>query len=485
MPTIRFIHQLLPILVITCLIAFGLVIGPNMLGISAIPLEIVFFLAAAYTIGQLLVMGFEWKAIQDAVIAKLAKGFPAILILFAIGIIIGSWIVSGTIPMLVYYGIRLINPNYIYILAFIIPIIFSTLTGTSWGSVGTIGAVIIGVATVIEADLGITAGAIIGGAYFGDKLSPLSDTTNIAAIAAEVDLYDHIRSMMYTTLPSAVLAAIIFVAMGFVYPPIGTQTNTPETMAVLEGISSIFNFNILLLLPPIIVLVGSLRKMPALPVLITSALTACVLALVFQPFGLDGVIGSIHKGFDISMADGVGEVPQTLISLFNRGGLYELNEAIMFTFMVFVFIGAMDVIDAMPAIVNRTFGFIKTKTGVILSSLLATAFTNVSTSNQSATSFIVGDAFKSQYDKFGISRKVLSRSIEDYGTMIESIIPWTATTIFMSSTLGVAFEDYWHWQLLSLINLGVAPLLVVLGIGCFYGEGNTPSAIRPLKGSGE
>ena len=172
-----------------------------------------------------MLMGFSWGKIQDAVISKISKGFPAILILFAIGIIIGSWIVSGTMPMLVYWGIKIIDPDYIYILAFIIPIVFSLLTGTSWGSVGTIGVVIIGVATTIEADLGITAGAIIGGAYFGDKLSPLSDTTNIAAIATEVDLYDHIRSMMNTTLPSALIAGVVFFIMGFVHPPAILEIN--------------------------------------------------------------------------------------------------------------------------------------------------------------------------------------------------------------------------------------------------------------------
>lgn len=439
-----------------------------MLGTASIPLEMVFFLAASYTIGQLLFMGFGWKEIQDAVIKKLTKGFPAILILFAIGIIIGSWIVSGTIPMLVYYGIKLIDPNYIYFLAFLVPIIFSMLTGTSWGSVGTIGAVIIGVATVIDADLGITAGAIIGGAYFGDKLSPLSDSTNIAAIATDVNLYEHIRSMLYTTIPSATLAAIAFFILGFVYPPIGQNTETQDTLAVLSGISTIFNFNPLLLLPPLIVLYGSLKKMPTLPVLITSSLTACLLAFILQPFALDAIIASIHKGFDVTAATQMTDLPDTLYVLFNRGGMYELNEAIMFTFMVFVFIGALDLIDAMPAIVTRSFRFVKTRSSTIISSLLATAFTNAATSNQSATSFIVGDAFKSQYEKYGIPRKVLSRSIEDYGTMIESLIPWHASTIFMSATLGVSYVEFWHWQLFALINLVVAPVLALTGIGCFY-----------------
>lgn len=469
---VRFIHQLLPIAVVSLIITFGLIIGPKFFNTSPIPLEIVFFLGASYTIAQLFFMGFSWKEIQAAVISKLTKGFPAILILFAIGIIIGSWIVSGTIPMLVYYGIKLIHPNYIYVLAFFIPIIFSTLTGTSWGSVGTIGAVIIGVATVIEADLGITAGAIIGGAFFGDKLSPLSDTTNLAAIAAEVNLYDHIRSMLYTTIPSAVIAMAAFLILGFVYPPASEINVSSDTNQVLEGIRSVFNFNLLLLLPPVIVLYGSIKKLPTLPVLITASLTACLLAFFFQPFSFSTIITSIHTGFNLDNASDVPGLPQTLYILFNRGGLYELNEAIMFTFMVFVFIGAMDLIDAMPAIVSRAFRFVKTRSGTILASLFATAFTNVSTSNQSATSFIVGDAFRVLYDKFGISRKVLSRSIEDYGTMLESVVPWTATTIFMSATLGVAYADYWHWQLFSLTNLIIAPLLAITGIGCFYKTSN-------------
>lgn len=454
--------------VVTGIITFGMIVGPQVFGLETIPLEMVFFLAASYTVAQLMFMGFGWNEIQESVIKKLAKGFPAVLILFAIGIIIGSWIVSGTIPMLVYYGIKLIHPNYIYLLAFIIPVIFSTLTGTSWGSVGTVGAVIIGVATVIQADLGITAGAIIGGAYFGDKLSPLSDSTNLAAIAVEVDLYEHIGSMLYTTIPSALLASLAFFILGFVYPPSGLNTETPETVAILTGISDTFKFSIWLLIPPIIVLYGSIRKKPTLPVLVTSSMSACVLAYSVQPFGITAIVTAIHTGFDLQLSTGLSNLPSILYSLFDRGGMYALNEAIMFTLMVYVFVGALDLIDAMPAIVRRSFQFIKTQPGVVISSLLASAFTNAATSNQAATSFIIGDAFKSQYALHGIPKKVLSRSLEDYGTMVESIIPWTSTTFFMSAALSVPFADYWHWQLFSLINLVVAPLLAITGIGCFY-----------------
>jgi len=467
---VAFIHLLLPILFLLILIIYGLILQPQVFDQPPFPLEIVFLLAAAFSSGHLLFLGFKWERIQKAIVKKLAKGFPAILILFAIGLVIGTWIVSGTIPMLIYFGIKLIDPTYMYILAFVIPIIFSTLTGTSWGSVGTIGTVIIGVATSVDAHMGITAGAIIGGAYFGDKMSPLSDTTNLAAIAVNVDLYDHIKSMMYTTIPSAIMASIVFFAMGFVYPPSAGDISSVETTATLTALESMFNFNFVLIIPPLIVLYGSLKKMATLPTLLASSIIACVLALIFQEFDITNIMAVLKNGFDTSMATWMNVIPEQISTLLNRGGLFELNEVIVFTLMALTFIGTIDVTEAMPKIVNRVFGFTKTKSAVILASLASSSFTNAITSNQSATSFIVGDAFKKRYDKFGISRRVLSRSIEDYGTMIESLIPWTSTTLFMVATLGVSYQEYLPWQLLSLINLVVAPLLAILGIGCFYNK---------------
>ena len=445
-----------------------MVLRPKVFHQPSFPLEVVFMLAAFFSIAELLILGFEWKDIQKSIVKKLSKGFPAILILFAIGVIIGSWIISGTIPMLIYFGINLINPSYIYFLAFIIPIIFSTLTGTSWGSIGTIGVVIIGVAAVIDANLGITAGAIVGGAFFGDKLSPLSDTTNIAAMATEVDLYDHIQSMMVTTLPSAIIAAFIYFILGFIYPPSFLSGETQQVSITLSAISSIFNFNIWLLIPPLIVLIGSIKKIATLPTLLTSSFSATTLALIFQPYTSTDIIRTINKGFNTEMAYWAYDLPSNISILFNRGGLYELNAAIIFSIMVFIFIGTIDLIHAMPSIVNKAFGQIKSKSAIIISSLFATAFTNGITSNQSATSFIIGDAFGKRYDDSGISRKVLSRSIEDYGTMFESLVPWHATAIFLTTTLGVSYYEYWNWQLLSLINLVIAPTLAILGKGCYY-----------------
>ena len=465
---IPFVHVLVPILFLIALIVYGLILQPMVFGQKAFPLEIVFLLAAVFSSAHLMAIGYKWEVIQKAIVKKLAKGFPAVLILFAIGLVIGTWIISGTIPMLIYYGIKIINPSYIYILAFLIPVLFSTLTGTSWGSAGTIGTVIIGIAAAVDAHLGITAGAIIGGAYMGDKLSPLSDTTNLAAIATDVNLYDHIRSMLYTTVPSAIVAMVLFIILGFTHPPSIKIATGIETIELLEAIHGMFNFNILLLLPPLVVLYGSIRRMAPLPTLLASSILSCILALIFQGFSIDSVVDTLNKGFNTDMAVWITDTPTKLGVLFNRGGLFELNEVIVFTLMALTFIGTTDVTDAMPRIVKRVFGFAKTKTAVILSSLGSAAFTNTITSNQSATSFIVGDAFKKTYDRFNIPRKVLSRSIEDYGTMIESLVPWSATTLFMTATLGVAHSEYWHWQFLSLVNIVIAPLWAILGIGCFY-----------------
>jgi Na+:H+ antiporter, NhaC family len=467
---VTFFHAMLPIAFLSVVILYGLIARPLFLKQDALSLELVFILASFFSVSELLCLGISWREIQESIVRKTSTALPAFFILFAIGIIISSWMICGTIPMLVYYGLQLVNPKYLYLVSFLIPVVFSTLTGTSWGSVGSIGVVLIGMAGAMEANLGITAGAIIGGAYFGDKMSPLSDTTNLAALAANVDLFDHVRSMMITTIPSALLAAAGYLILGFTHPPATQLLELGKLAPFLDSLKSMFSFGILLLIPPAIVLIGSLRKHPTVPTLLSSALAAFALALLFQRFTIADVSNALSTGFAGSMAPWAGDLPSQTMTLVNRGGLYSMSQAIFVAFLVFFFIGSIDTIDAMPRVVTRVCAFAKTRTATILSALAATGLTNAMTSNQYATSFIVGDAFKSRFDNLRISRKVLSRSLEDYGTMIESIVPWTSTSIFMVATLGVPWAEYWHWQLLSLINLIVAPAIAVLGIGCFYNE---------------
>jgi NhaC family Na+:H+ antiporter len=474
---LKFIHALLPILVLTLLIVIGLIVGPLAFGQPSAPLEILFMLAAAFAVAHLLAIGIPYADIQDSVVRKLASALPAFFILFTIGIIIAAWMISGTIPMLVYWGLQIVDPAFLYVTCFLVPILFSMLTGTSWGSVGTVGVVLIGITGVLNAHLGIAAGAIIGGAYFGDKLSPLSDTTNMAALATGVDLYDHIRSMMVTTIPSALLAAAAFTVLGFTHGPLVANATAGADVVgpFMASLRTLFDFNILLLLPPVIVLVGSALRKPIIPVLISSVIVAAVEAAIFQQYAVIDILIAMNRGFSVDMATWAAEPLPAVAALVNRGGLYSMSEAIFVAFLIFFFIGAIDTINAMPTVVNRVFAFARSRSTTILSALGASALTNALTSNQYATSFIVGDAFVPRFRALRIPPKVLSRSIEDYGTMIESIVPWHASAVFMAATLGVPWAAYWPWQLMTLINLVVAALLAITGIGCFYHEVDAPN----------
>lgn len=451
---------LFPIAVLFITIIYGLLIGPLLLDQKAFPIEFIFLIAGGAAVSQLLWMGYQWDEIMENIASKISKALPAILVLLTIGMVIGSWIASGTIPMLVYYGIKLIHPDAIYVVAFVVPVIFSMLTGTSWGSAGTIGVVLMGVAISYDAHLPIVAAAVIGGSFFGDKMSPLSDTTNAAAIAVEVSVYDHIKAMFKTTLPAAGFALVFYLIAGAFFPVNGdVSAESPVIKETLADTSRLFNFNLLLLLPPVIVLYGSIRRIPTLSILIISSLVALILAFIFQDWPLSSLLDSLFNGFDLSVAS--FEPAENVKNLFNRGGMYSLSQPIFITLLVFIFVGATDKIKAMPHLIDKLLSFVKTKGGLIRAALISTGFVNAMTSNQFATSFIVGDAYKEKYDKAGIKRSVLSRSLEDTGTMVEPLIPWHATAVYMATTLGVAVADYWYWHVFALGNIALSFVLTI------------------------
>ena len=462
------LNAVIPVASLLIIIIYGFIVRPFVLEQTSIPLEIIFIIGASVAICHLLILGYSWKEILDNIISKEAQALPAIFILFSIGLLIGSWMVSGTIPMLVYYGIKIINPDYIYIIGFTIPIIFSTLTGTSWGSAGTIGVVIMGIGATVEANLPLLAGAVIGGSYFGDKISPLSDTTVLSALGADVELYDHIRSMMYTTLPAALIAAVIYYVKGGVLENGGANILlVKDTLAAFE---SSFNFNIFLLLPPVIILCGALKRLPGLPVMLLSVFCAVVLAFLNQDFSSTDIFLALTKGFNANMIDLEGGMPTNVAAILDRGGIYSLSEAVTVTILVFVYFGALSTMNAIPVIVDKIFWFVKTREQAVVCTLISTSITSAMTTSQYATAFIVGDAFRQKYKTLGLSRRVLSRSLEDAGTIIESLVPWTPTTLFMVATLGVAYSDYVSSNIFPIINIAIAYVFALRGIAFFKEE---------------
>lgn len=461
---------ILPIIFFFGLLMYGLFIHPQFVGNGMLPIEVLILIAICFSSVHLFWLGFNWETIQAHIVQKVGESVPVLLILFSIGVLIGSWIVSGTIPMLIYYGINLVSANWIYLFSFIICIVFSLLTGTSWGSAGTIGIVMMGITEVYDANLAITAGAVVGGSFFGDKMSPLSDTTNIASLATGVDIMDHIKSMIYTTAPSALIAGLIYFSLSpyFLGNELDTTTDLTTVTQTLSELDQLFHFNIFLLLPLAIVIWGSIRRKPIFLTLLGSAWVAMLLAFIFQDFSANDIFISFNKGFHVGMTPTNIEFKSNVIQILNRGGLYNLIDGIVISILIFAFIGTLGVTNAIEVSIRSIMDKLQKRSHTIATALTATFFTNLMASNQYATSFIIGEAFKKKFDQMKIPRRVLSRSLEDAGTMMENLAPWTPSGVFMAGALGVSVFEYAPFQFLSLINIVIAYVFAFTGIACFY-----------------
>jgi len=460
----------IPILFFLILLLFGLFINPVVLKNDMLPVEVLVILSLTFTCFYLMYLGHSWKVIQSNITKKIGESVPVIMILMAVGVLIGSWIVSGTIPMLLYYGISLVSPDWIYVFSFVICILFSLLTGTSWGSAGTIGVVMIGISEVFGADIAITAAAVVGGSFFGDKLSPLSDTTNIAALASEIPVLEHIRSMLYTTVPAAILAAVVYTFLSPVFSGqlVDSATELSMISTTLSDLKAIFNFHILLLLPLFVVIYGSVTKKPIFLTLLVSAFIALSLGLIFQSFSISEVFNSLNTGFSTSMVDTSIELKSDVLNILNRGGLYNLKEGVYICLVVFMFLGALKTINAIEETIKSMMRRVTTRRRLIVSALSSTWLASLIIANQYATSFLIAETFKEKFDQLKVDRKVLSRSIEDAGTMMENLMPWTPSGLFMFGTLGVSSFSYAPYQFMSIFNIIIAYFFAVTGIACFY-----------------
>ena len=248
-------------------IVVALTIGYGYFKMKIEPLMVI----SAFVAGSIaLKLGYTWKEMQDAIIEKISSALPATLILWSVGFLIGALMFSGTVPMIIYYGVQMINPKFLLVTAFILSALLSTITGTSWGAAGTIGVAIMGIAGGLGVSLPATAGAVVSGAFFGDKLSPLSDTTNLAPMAAGSELYEHIKHMLYTTIPAAIVSLIVYAIVGLTAHG---DMITPESVTLMmEQLDSMFKFNIVLLLPIVLVITGSLRKWPTIPTMLGTSI---------------------------------------------------------------------------------------------------------------------------------------------------------------------------------------------------------------------
>ncbi len=403
-----------------------------------------------------------WEEMLDAIIIKISKAMPATLILWSVGFLIGAWMFSGTVPMIIYYGVQIINPKFLLVTAFIITAIVSTVTGTSWGSVGTIGVAIMGIAGGLGISLPATAGAVVAGAYFGDKLSPLSDTTNLAPIAAGSNLYEHIRHMLYTTIPAALISIIVYLIVGL---KSHGSASTPESLVLLlEQLDKMFNWNIILLLPVFLIIVGSIKKWPTIPTMLGTSLFSIILGVIIQGFSLKNGMYSLVRGFNINMSSYKGIVSPDIIRLLNRGGVASVTETTVLIFCAMGFAGIMSVSGMLDVVLEAILSKVKSVAGIICSTILSCVTMAIVTGSSYLTILIPGELFKETYVRRGLHPKNLSRTLEDSGTVLVPLIPWSAAGAYMSSTLGVSTFEYLPWAILNYVGIFIAIFFAFTGI---------------------
>lgn len=402
--------------------------------------------------------GFNWQEIEKAISCGIGNTINAILILLMVGSLIGAWILSGTVPAMIYYGLQIINPDYFYVSACLLCAVTSISIGSSWSTAGTVGVGLIGISAGLGMSVEITAGAIISGAYFGDKMSPLSDTTNLAPAVAGSELFSHIRHMMWTTIPSITIALMLYLIIGLFSDGQVTEVNIEDRLALL---AENFNLGPHLLIPMILVFYMAYRRFPAFPTIMTGAVIGGIFAVIFQP---DTIINFIKADqvSAVSLFDGVwraffgGYVSNTgnaeLDGLLSRGGMSSMLGTIWLIICAITFGSVIEKLGMLKRIVDSVIHLARSTGGLILTTALTCLGINILAADQYISIVLPGRMYRLEFKKRGLAAKNLSRVLEDTGTVTSVLIPWNTCGAFMSGTLGVltfAYLPYCFFNILS------------------------------------
>ena len=428
------------------------------------PNQIALLLTAAFAGILALRLGHNWEEILEGIVDSIGSAMSAILILLMIGSLSGTWLISGVIPAMIYYGLDILNPTIFLFAACIVSAIVSLATGSSWSTAATVGIALIGIGQAMGIHDGLVAGAVISGAYFGDKMSPLSDTTNLAPAMAGTDLFTHIRYMMITTIPSISITLIIFLVWGFT---LNTSANVSEVAAVQEAIATKFNINLWLFLVPVAVVVMIVKKMPALPELFIGTLIGGVFALIFQPHlfseisGIDfsswkaGYVAIMQAMFTkVNIATGNGMVDELLSSK----GMEGMLNTIWLIISAMIFGGVMERAGMLKTLATSIIKLANSTGSLIAATAGTCAVFNITASDQYIAIVVPGRMFASTYKERGLAPENLSRTLEDTGTVTSVLIPWNTCGAFQTATLGVGTLTYLPYCFFNIIS----PFMTIL-----------------------
>ena len=411
--------------------------------------------------------GFTWKEIETGMLNGITNSLQAIVILLIIGILIGVWILSGVVPTLLYYGLKILHPSVFLPATLIICSITSLATGSSWGTAGTIGIALIGVGEGLGFPLPIVAGAVLSGAYFGDKMSPLSDTTNMAPGMVGTDLYTHIKHMAYTTGVSYAITLIIEIVLSFFYG--GGEANLESVNQILSGIDAQFSVNLLLLIPPAIVMLLAFRRIPAVPGIVIGILSAGILGAIFQGNTFGGLLSAAYGGYTSS--SGIEAVD----NLLTKGGLESMMYTVSLVICAMMYGGIMEKTNQLRVVVNVILRKAQSTGALITATVMTAIGSNLILCDQYMSIVMTSKMYAQSYKDKGLHPKNLSRAVEDSATVTTNLVPWNSGGAYMTATLGVPTIVYlpfnffcWISPIVSMLygwfNITIDPLEEGAGI---------------------
>lgn len=419
-----------------------------------IPLIVTTIIASLIAVFRL---GYSWEVIEQGMFETIISAMQAILITILIGILIGVWIVSGVVPCMIYWGLKIISPNIFFVASLLACAIISISTGSSWSTIGTIGVALLGIAQSLEIPVGLAAGAIISGAYFGDKLSPLSETTNLAPAVSGTDLFSHIKYMTYSTIPSLIICIIIYGVIGLRYS--GRNLDIENILLVQETLKLTFNtLSPVLLIAPIFVISLVIFKIPAIPGLVGGILIGVLFAVTLQGVDLGSVLSAAQNGYVAKT--GV----QAVDELLSKGGLSSMMSTISLILCALSLGGVLEKTGMLKSIAEVLLKRAKGVFGTVACTMLTCLFTNIIAGEQYLAIVIPGKMYKSEFEKKGLDPVMLSRALEDSGTLTSVLVPWTSCGAYVAGVLGVSAFTYAPFTFLNIINPFVSLIMIAFGI---------------------
>lgn len=451
--------SVIPLLVLFSLLAYNVAVygDDSLSGANQTALIISAALAAALGLAG----GRKWIDIQDHIIDNIKAATPAILILLMVGALTGSWLIGGIVPSMIYYGLQIFSPTFFIASACLVMAIAAVVIGSSWSTSATLGVALMSIGYAMGINPGIVAGALISGAYFGDKMSPLSDTTNLASGVSNVDLFTHIRYLSLTAVPSILITLLLFVIIGLW---LGSDVADSNTTAAYQAIiQEKFTVNLLLLLVPAAVIFLIIKKVAALPALFIGALAGIVCALLAQQDLMAELAAGTGNTYQIVMQAIYGDMAiatgdDILDELLSTGGMEGMLFTIWLIISAMVFGGAMEASGFLARITHALISRVKSDAGLVTATGATCMVTNVSASDQYLSIVVPGRMFTGAYQKQGLAPQNLSRTLEDTGTVTSVLVPWNTCGAYHASVLGVATFTYAPWALFCLIS----PLMTLI-----------------------